>query len=160
MSKSAVGFASKSVAMLLFVAGCVSIQPRATGDRPPLSDIPSRGHDRAPEVRGARVLVQYEVSCSRCDVQFTSARGEQKDVGKTVGFWRHREQIAVAHRTASVTVRPKGEEDRVLSVRIFLDGSQVADAHVPAGGSLEPVALSVSLFVTPRASFDPSDRRP
>ena len=115
-------------------------------DTPPLSDIPGGGHDRAPEVRGARVLVHYEVSCSLCDIEFTDARGVRKDVGRSVRVWRQREQIAVVHRTATVTVRPKGEEDRVRSVPILVDGSRAVDAPIPAGGSMEPVVLSANLL--------------
>lgn len=132
--------------LLLASAGCVSIKPHVFGTpvvTPP--DGPLDQQDRTPNLGGPRIQVRYLVSCSRCEIQFTDAQGEMKEVEEGVGTWRHREDVLVSARAVTISVQPKDKEDRVRSVKILLDGREVGKAPVPAAGTSEIVVLTVGL---------------
>jgi hypothetical protein len=134
--------------VLLFVvsAGCVSIKPHVFGTPTvPPPDGPLSQQGSTPLPGGPRIQVRYLVSCSQCEILFTDAKGETKGPEMGAGAWRHREDVPVTVRTVTILVQPKNEEDRVRSVKILLNGKEVADAPVPAAGTSETVVLSVGL---------------
>jgi len=134
------------VILSVLFLGCVSFQPHVRGTpAPPLPDGPLNPRGSTPPPAGTRVQVRYLVSCSRCEIQFTDAYGETSEVEAGVGGWRHREDIPVSVRSVTLSVLPKEEDDRVRSVRILLDGKEVAVAPILAGGTSELVVLNASL---------------
>jgi hypothetical protein len=106
----------------------------------------AQGHG-LPAVHGDEVLVEYRVTCTRCEIHFTDSRGRQKNGGEKTTAWRHREIIPTSVRSVSVLALPTGEGDRVTGIQIYVEETQVSKAYLPPGGITDPVELTASIIM-------------
>lgn len=145
-----VGIVLIPVAVIL--SSCSSFDLWGSGTAPP--GFGNAAKDPPSSPAGHVVTVDYEVSCTRCEVGFTNSQGDLENGGERGGRWRHRERISSAVGSVVVTADPRGAGMRITVVRVLVDGSLRAWVDLPPGGSTDPVALRASLVTEPAGPLE------
>lgn len=131
--------------LLALVAGCTAVTLGGLGRPAPTSDprgVPGGGGT----VYGTSThRVQYDVTCTRCNVDYTDGNGRVTRTGPHDGGWQLSLQVPAQVGSAVLTASPTGDRARVTALRIYVDDFLRAESHPRGEDQTHRVSIAAAV---------------